>query len=400
MPPEYEMRVRNNKMAKYLMKSGHKVKIISASTLHNTNIDLLENSKDILVEKKYEDLEFVHIKTSKYKGNGFSRIINHLQFPLRLLFHYKKISLKPDVIICDLGALFAIFPYIVSKKIRSKFILEVRDLWPESIVEFLGYSRNNPIIKILYLIEKWIYKKSDQIIFSMEGGKDYIVNKGLDNQVRLVKVHYITNGVDIDEFNFNKENYSIDSDFLEDRKKFKVVYTGSIRTANNVGFLVDVAEVIQAKGYHDIKFIIYGDGPDRIALENRCKVKKINNIIFKGQVNKKYVPYIISKSDLNILNYKQTKTWRYGGSQNKLSEYIASKKPILSTINMNYNPIVKFNCGKVCDSSNPKDFANEILYFYGLSDREYNAYCVNSKKAAENLDYKNLTKELERIIQA
>lgn len=50
------------------MGNGHSVKIISASTLHNTDIDLLEASKSKIVEKTYEGLEFVHIKTSKYKG--------------------------------------------------------------------------------------------------------------------------------------------------------------------------------------------------------------------------------------------------------------------------------------------------------------------------------------------
>lgn len=397
MPPEYEMRVRNNKMAKYLMGNGHSVKIISASTLHNTDIDLLETSNLKIVEKTYDGLEFVHIKTSKYKGNGIKRILNHLQFPIRFLMNYKKISNKPDVIVCDLGALFALFPYLVSRKTKSKFILEVRDLWPESIVEFLGYSRRNPFIKILYFIEKWIYVKSDNIVFSMEGGKDYLIDKGLDKKLSLQKVAHITNGVDVEEFNKNASVYKYTNNQFDKNDLFKVVYTGSIRTANNVEFLIDVAKELKDIKSRKIEIFIFGDGPDRTKLIDICCEMKLDNIHFMGQVNKKFIPNILSKADLNILHYKQTKTWKYGGSQNKLSEYIASRKPILSTIDMNYNPITKYKCGEVCTSDNPKDIANMIRMFSNMDEVQYKKYCDNATDAAYELDYKLLSKLLENL---
>jgi glycosyltransferase involved in cell wall biosynthesis len=122
----------------------------------------------------------------------------------------------------------------------------------------------------------------------MEGGKSYLIDRKLDRVVSFEKVHHITNGVDIDEFQYNKENFLIDIDIFENSDIFKVVYTGSIRTANNISFLVDVAKIIQDEGLNEIKFIIYGDGPDREILENRCGIENISNIIFKGLIKKKY----------------------------------------------------------------------------------------------------------------
>ncbi|RBP69095.1 glycosyltransferase involved in cell wall biosynthesis [Alkalibaculum bacchi] len=397
MPPKYEMRVRNHKMAKYLMNNGHNVKIISASTLHNTDINLLENSKLKFVEKSYEGLEFVHIKTLKYQGNGIKRIINHLQFSIRFLLNYKKISNKPDIIICDLGALFALFPYFVSRNTKSKFILEVRDLWPESIVEFLGYSRNNPLIKILYYIEEWIYIKSDNIVFSMAGGKDYLINKGLDKKVSLDKVEHITNGVDLEEFEENMNKYEFQNEKYNNCDSFKVVYTGSIRIANNIEFLIEVARELKNFNSPKIDIFIFGDGSNREKLINLCNELNLDNIHFMGQVDKKYIPNILSKSDLNILHYKQTKTWKYGGSQNKLSEYIASKKPILSTINMNYNPIIEYKCGEVIPTNNPKEVAEMIKKISSLDKDSYQKYCDNAKEACQNLDYKLLTRKMQGL---
>ena len=67
---------------------------------------------------------------------------------------------------------------------------------------------------MLYILEKWIYKSADSIIFSMEGGKDYIIEKGWDaghgGPVDLKKVYHINNGVDSELFDYNKNHYVIE----------------------------------------------------------------------------------------------------------------------------------------------------------------------------------------------
>lgn len=398
MPPQYETRVRNNVMAKYLMQKGYKVKIFSASTLHNMNINLIEDKTKLFIEKNYDGLEFVHIKTSDYIGNDIARVINMLQFPLRLLKVVKKINYKPDVIICDLEAIFAWAPYLVAKKFKSKFILEVRDLWPESIVVYKNISRNNPVIKLLFKLEKWIYKKCDKLIFSMEGGRDYIIEKGWDKDIDLSKVYYINNGVDSETFNYNKKNFVIKDYDLDDENSFKVIYAGSIRQANNVRKIVEVAKVVQSKGYKNIKFLIYGDGLERKQLENYCIQNNIKNIVFKGYVEKKQIPYIISKCDLNIMHFEQNSLKKYGASLNKMFEYFASGKPTVSDCEFAYDLIRKYKCGIVYDNATPEQLAQAVIKFYNMPKEEYNIYCKNALKAARDFDYKVLTDKLEKVL--
>lgn len=289
-------------------------------------------------------------------------------------------------------------PYLISRKYKASFILDVRDLWTESIVEFLGYSRNNPLIKLSYLIEKWIYKKADQIIFSMEGGKDYLIDRGISNKINMDKVNHITNGVDLDSFNYNRNNFPTKDAILNDENIFKVIYTGAIRVANNIEFIVNVAKIIYETGNENIQFLIYGDGSEKDLLVKYCTENNIKNIHFKGHVDKKYIPYILSKSNLNILHYKQVNTWKYGGSQNKLSEYIASGKPILSSIDMSYNQIRKYNCGKICNTDDAKVFAEEIISFYNMSNDEYKKYCDNASSASKELNYRKLIEKLQVIV--
>lgn len=398
MPPQYEVRIRNNVMAKYLQELGYTVKIFSASTIHNKNINLIKDKKTLFIEKSYEGLNFVHIRTSNYKGNGLSRIINMLEFPLQLFRTVKKIADHPDAIICNLTTVFAVIPYWIAKYFKCKFILEVRDLWPESIVVYMGLSKKNPIIWLLYKLEKWIYRKADKIIFTMEGAKDYIIDKGWDKDIDMSKIYYINNGVDLSTFNYNKENYRVVDEDLENSETFKVIYAGSIRLANNVKKIVDTAQIIKEQGYNDIKFLIYGEGSDKSYLEEFCTANNIGNAIFKGYVEKNKIPYILSRSNVNIMHFEQNSLKKYGASLNKLFEYFASGKPTISDCEFGYDIIKNYNCGISIDNADSRQLAEVIVKFYYMSKEKYGRYCDNALKAAKDFDYKILARKLENVI--
>jgi glycosyltransferase involved in cell wall biosynthesis len=275
------------------------------------------------------------------------------------------------------------------------------DLWPESFVALGLISKKNPFTKFAYRAEKWLYKKADLIVFSMEGGKNYLIEKGWDidsgGPIDLNKVHYINNGVDLEEFDSNKKLYKIDDPDLEEDHIFKVIYLGSIRLANDLKQLVDAAKLLVH--HTNIKFYIYGDGPDREYLENYCKEHDIINVMFKQKwIEIKYVPYVLSKSSLNILNYKKSDIVRFGGSQSKSFQYMASGKPICSNIKMGFCPITRYNLGIAKEFETPAEYAESILSFAQMNEKDYMEMCIRARKAAENYDYKKLTKEFEKLL--
>lgn len=235
MPPQYEPRIQTLKRAQYLSKSGFDVTIIGGSFLHNTTINLITDGRKFIAAE-YDGIKFLHIKTNNYKGNGVSRVFSLLLFHIRLCFLAKKFD-KPDVISQLAAVPFGNLIYYIAKKFRAKYIVDVVDLWPETIVEYGLIGRNNPLLKIWYAAEKWLYERADQIVFTMEGGKDYLVEKRWDvesgGRIDLNNVHYINNGVDLKDFDENKNLYKIDDSDLENDQYFKVIYVGSIRLANN-----------------------------------------------------------------------------------------------------------------------------------------------------------------------
>lgn len=396
IPPSLGGLVRHYYFSKYLQEKGHEVKIFTSSKIHNTDVNMIKDKRDY-VEKDMDGVTYTFVRTSNYKGNGLDRIINMLQFPIRIWKVYKRFE-KPDVIYTSSPDLFtAISAVLMAKWLRVKKVVEIRDLWPESIVEFSNFSRKNPIIQILYQMEKWLYRNADELIFTMAGGKQYIKDKGWTRGIDPKKIHHVNNGVDLEEFEYNKEHFQIQDEDLENEETFKVIYTGSIRSANNVETLVKAVEKLDEP--KRCQLLLYGDGTDKETLEKYCKKHKLSNVKFKGKVEKKYIPYILSKSDLNIINYRQTGLLRYGGSQNKLFEYFASGKPICSNVQMGYSLIEKYHCGIEKDISSDKEYADLIRTFMDMTSEEYASYLQNSRRIAEKHDFKVLTDKLEKILE-
>lgn len=106
----------------------------------------------------------------------------------------------------------------------------------------------------------------------------------------------------------------------------------------------------------------------------------------------------MSKSNLNVLNYTSHAIWKYGGSQNKNFEYLASGKPILSTITMGYDIIEKYGAGISLKKQDPETIGKTIISILDMDEHSYETMGDNARKAAERFDFKVLTEKLIDII--
>jgi len=256
------------------------------------------------------------------------------------------------------------------------------------------------LAKLLYAGEKWIYKKADKLIFTMEGGKDYIIDKGWDKEHRgpidIEKVYHINNGVDLEDFEHNRNSHIIEDEDLKNDDLFKVVYTGSIRRVNKVGKLLDAAKLITNK---KIRFLIWGDGDELASLKKRIIDEKIDNVIFKGWVEKKYIPYITSKAQLNVICGDNIPLFRYGVSMNKLFDYFAARKPILVTFKAGKSLIEKYMVGVELTSSDPLTIAKSVVDLVDNGQEMCTRYSMNTESAAREYSFDNLTRRLIEIIE-
>ena len=401
-PPQYTIHARDQAMSKYLTQAGYDVTIFGSSFLHHMNVNLITDGS-LFIEREYDTedfgrLKFIHVNASSYSGNGLSRKTNLLLYPWNLYRCIKKRGEKPDCIINDLRCMALDFPYRIAKRCGAPIVTQVRDLWPESIVSYGYMKRKSPLAKFLYRVERQGYLKSDAIVYTMRGWPDYIRNQNWEGKFPMEKARYINNGVDLEVFRRNRERFVLDDPDLDDPTTFKVVYTGSVRTASSLGLLLDAAKAVRNKR---VKFLIWGDGDELPGLRKRVAEEGIENVRFKGRVEKKYIPSIVGRADLNIAHNMPSDVIRlYGISFNKVFDYLAAEKPVLSDFPCNYNPAVEWNAGTSVDEPTPENVAREVERFAELDAAQYQTYCDNARKAAEEFDCARLMKKMIRLIES
>ena len=394
VPPRYYPLARQNYFAKYLMRAGHEVTIFAASTVHNSDLNLIEDDTPYR-EDVVDGVHYVLIRCKSYHGNGVSRILNMLEFARKLPSVCDKYP-RPDAIVAtSMPPMSCAAGIKLARKYGCRGIAEIADLWPESIVAYGIAGPRNPAVLYLRRLEKWIYTKSDAVVFTMEGAYDYILEQGWEREIPRSKVHYINNGVDLEQFRYNREHFTVDDPDLTDPDTFKVIYTGSIRKVNNLGLLLDAAKELRDPR---VRFLIWGDGDEREALQQRVAEENISNVVFKGRVEKKYVPYITSCADLNIAHNTPSSLFRFGISFNKLFDYLAAGKPVLSDFPCPYNPAVLLHASLCVDDPTAQNIAQAVTQAAAMEREQYNELCSNAEKAAVEYDFRNLTNKLLQVI--
>lgn len=394
---------RHYNFSKYLKEEGYEPVVFCADSKHGKP-EAFCGVPGLWQEHIAEEIgvPFVFVRARTYMGNGKQRVLNMIDFyrnVKKAAKEYARAYERPDVIYASsVHPLTLLAGIQLAKRYGVKCVCEVRDLWPETIVEYSSrFTRRHPLVKLLYQGEKWLYKKADRLIFTMEGGGDYIRERGWEKAVPLSKVYHINNGVDMDAFDQNRARSQVDDPDLDNLDLFKVVYAGAVRRINNLGLILDAARAVSDSR---IKFLIWGSGDELDALRERVQAEKIQNVSFKGCIEKESVPSVISRADLNLVHWEMSPILRFGVSYNKLFEYLAAGKPIFSTVRSKYSIVEHYRCGADTVGFAPEDFAAGIQRLSTLPPEELARMGENARKAAEEYDFRNLTKKLIEVLES
>jgi glycosyltransferase involved in cell wall biosynthesis len=377
---------------KYFEKSENNITVFVSSYLHYAGYNIIKDNQKY-VERTYDGIKTIFIKTCGYTESNINRVINMLQYSIRLVNTYRHIikeGNKPDIIIASSPHPFTLFSGIrIARKLHIPCVCEIRDLWPEVIFYGSRIKDSSLVGKMLLKGERYAYEKASAIVFLKEGDYTYILDRkwdtGSGGKINIDKCYYVNNGVDLASYDKKKELVFEDEDLKND--KFKVIYCGAIRPTNHVDILLDVGKILGDK----VQILLFGSGNCVKDIEERIKKENITNVKLKGYVENKYIPYILSKSSVNILNYSGTNyNWSRGNSSNKLFEYLASGKPVVSTVKMGYDILDKYGCGVSAQNCTAEDIAECVKYIWNLTPNDYETMCQNARNAAKDFDIPKL----------
>jgi glycosyltransferase involved in cell wall biosynthesis len=346
------MEYRHYYLAQHFQRMGLRPAIICASFHH-----LLTK----LPEERYaavDGVPYVWIKACRYQQNDFKRVINMVEFSSRLAMKGLGQLPRPDVVIASSPHPFvAVNGWRLAKKYRAKFIFEVRDLWPLTLLELGGHSLRHPFIRAMAWAERLGYERCDYTVSLLGGAKEYMVAHGLDER----KFVHIPNGIDPQVSQTIEELPDEHKQVIERLKndgKLIVLYSGNHGVANALGNVVEAASLL--KDERRVHFLLVGQGPEKEPLQQRAQGAGMENITFLPPVARSQVPALTRAADLGYIGLQKKDLFKYGISPNKLYEYMSAALPIIFAIDTIHDEVAEAQCGFSIPAEDPPALADVL----------------------------------------
>ncbi|MBW3654763.1 MAG: glycosyltransferase family 4 protein, partial [Gemmatimonadetes bacterium] len=268
-----------------------------------------------VVHEPLDGLEFQWFWSAPYEGNDWRRGWNWLSFSRSVLRWTPRVG-PPDLVIGSSPHLFgAMAGARLARRWGVPFVLEVRDLWPESIVAAGG--RKGPAYHILGAIARYLYRRADLILCLARGTQAHLERTGVD-PARLL---FVPNGVDPEAFA---------SVSRPPRDTFTLVYAGAHGPANGLDAVLDAAELL--RGSPEIRFLLVGDGPAKPGLVASAGARGLGAVEFRDPVPKLRVPDLLAEADAGLMVLRDSPLFAFGVSPNKLFDYFGAALPVVCNV--------------------------------------------------------------------
>lgn len=247
---------RHFSLARHLSSHGWKATIIAASTDHSTGLQRL-NAGETQRLQSYDGVPFLWLKTRGYSGNGMDRVGNMFDYTRAVLKRSNLSALEaPDAIIgSSVHPLAAWAGRKLAKRHGVPFVFEVRDLWPQTLIDMGRLTEHHPATIGLRWLEKSLYRAASRIIVLLPKAHEYIEPLGISRE----KIIWIPNGTDTESFGV--ETIAKDSD------EFTLMYFGAHGAANGLDNLLAAMQIVAKDPKGDrIRLRLIGDGPLKSSL--------------------------------------------------------------------------------------------------------------------------------------
>ena len=321
-PPEVNAPAnRTHEHCRRWVLDGHEVTVITGVPNHPRG-KIFEGYRNRWIQEETVDGIRV-IRTWMYltPNAGFlRRVANYLLFALTAILASPRAS-RPDVVVATSPQFFVgVAGAIIARLKRRPFVLEVRDLWPKSIVE-LGQLRPGPILSLLEALERWVYRSATGIVVNTRTFQDHITARGVTSD----SIELVYNGIDPSMFKPRPKNLELLARHgLADR--FTVAYVGTLGLAHGLTLLIDVAERLAARS--EIQFVLIGDGADREKLEAEVARRGLQNLHMLGLQPRDAMPDWIASIDVLLVILRDLPVFETV-IPSKIFEFLAQERPVI-----------------------------------------------------------------------
>ncbi len=248
----------------------------------------------------------------------------------------------------------------LARRYGSRLIVEVRDLWPASLVQLTGISPHHPFVWFTAWFERYAYRRADCLVSLMPLAEPYMRKRGLPPD----RFTYIPNGATISEIPEPKdiEPFPLLGAILQSKEDryFNLCYAGAIGEPNNLELLLNAAALLQSQKDLKVRVFVIGKGDQQETLERMSCNLGLKNIFFCPPVAKREILIILRHADAGFISLQTKPLFFYGVSPNKLFDYMLCSLPVIFAIDAGNNPVQDADCGFSVSPDSPQQVAETI----------------------------------------
>lgn len=339
------------------VRDGHQVTVVTCAPNHPQG-RVYEGYRNRIYQREAKDgINVVRVWTFVTANEGFlKRTLNYISYLCSAVL----VSLflpKADIVLSTSPQFFnGLAGYLVSKMRRTPWVLEIRDLWPESIVA-VGAIKSPVIISLLEWIERFAYRKADWIVPVTDSFKTYMLAKGIEAR----KITVVKNGVDLAQY-APRDGASALAEELGVEGKFVVSYFGTHGMAHHLQTILHAAH--RLNGSKNIIFMMVGDGAERRALLQMRDDMALGNVMMLDQQPKSRMRDFWALSDISLVLLKKSDLFKTV-IPSKIFESLAMTKPIILGVEGESADLLRAaNAGICIEPEQADELAAGVLELY------------------------------------
>lgn len=323
-------------------------------------------------------------------AGGLKRILNYVSYMMSAVLTFLFFCRRPNVIVATSPQLFCGCAGVLASWVKwCPFVLEIRDIWPESIVT-VGAIKKGMLLRFLELVERWMYRSANHIVTVGNGYRKNIISK-VDCGDRI---SVVTNGVDSNLFSPQDASQEFRSKYdLGD--KFVCSYVGTIGMAHGLSIVVRAAKRLMEAGRQDIVFCLVGDGASRATIEKEIEAEGVGSLVrLAGRLPKSDMPTVLASSDCLLVHLKKTDLFQTV-IPSKIFETMAMKRPLIMGVRGESAEIVEASgSGIQIEPENDQELVAAVAKLQGSPDF-YEQLCSKGRSfATENYSRDRLASEM------
>lgn len=336
------------------VRDGHRVTVVTCAPNHPRGQVYPGYRNRLFTREEKDGITIIRVWTYVTANEGFlKRTLNYVSYMAAAIVAAPFIQ-NADIVISTSPQFFnGLAGYVVSRMKRAPWVLEIRDLWPESILA-VGAIKNPFIIHLLEWLELFAYRQADRIVPVTDAFQRYIEGKGIPKE----KISVIKNGADLTLYKpVTGTNRLAES--LGVQGKFVAAYLGTHGMAHHLETILYAAQ--RLREYPDIVLILAGDGAERQRLAVLRNELGLDNVLMLDQQPKEQMPWLWALSDVSLILLKKSDLFKTV-IPSKIFESMAMEKPIILGVEGESADIVRAaDSGYCIEPENAEELANRLL---------------------------------------